>query len=612
MKKIISIILLLSVGMSLVFAASKKEKSNNIVLSPKNKFAIEGKALGSTLVNQGIINEKGEIFWLQNSDEEWRETGWDLRGIDFSAYGGLRIEFATGQQFENIELKLSNPAVMNDWTFKCASDGIAYILFDGRGRSWGDMKDPDPTEGFEIKICGEVRSYKTTKIKSIELIKKEDIPDSSSLKLSGSDFGSLTNNARLLGKEITWPKNTKDSYCGWDLSGVNLSEYDRLRIEIEENNSKDLHVVVCEPDWNNWHGFYFSDPDVFEIDLSGEGAAWCDDESFRFDKSKGCYIFMRVSNEKPYKNEQKTVVKSVQLLKGKSTKNENLKLLGVNFGTGGYSSIVRDGGIIEWECDGKQKNPAAGWNVENLDLSKWDTIRIEIEETDIPVDICLIQKDKEELFMGFNPVKPNILEAKLNGTGAAWYFPEGIKLDPSKNMSEINVRANNVTKKGLKTKVKSITLLTKEETEKSGKQPDQITLNGSRLGSTKDQAWIDDNFAINWEVVRNKYSNCGWKVEKLDGEILEIKIASTDYPLRLRINEIASGNSSSWLDDGTHIFRINLKTKKQESNGKWNASEWNKNSKPFDFSKGCEIVLEPANGVFKEGKKTVVESIKVE
>ena len=82
--------------------------------------------------------------------------------------------------------------------------------------------------------------------------------------------------------------------------------------------------------------------------------------------------------------------------------------------------------------------------------------------------------------------------------------------------------------------------------------------------------------------------------------------------MRLRIREYANKNESSWLDDGTHIFRINLKDKKQESRGSWKASEWDKYTKAFDFSQGCEIVLEPVNGVFKDGKKTVVEYIKVE
>ena len=138
-------------------------------------------------------------------------------------------------------------------------------------------------------------------------------------------------------------------------------------------------------------------------------------------------------------------------------------------------------------------------------------------------------------------------------------------------------------------------------------------MNGAKLGSKKERAWLDENFAINWYNAKTEYYMCGWKLEKLDGDILEIKVTSTDVPLRLRIREYANSNESSWLDDGTHIFRINLKNKKQiNAKGGEKASEWDKMSKPFDFSRGCEIVLEAANGVFKEGKKTVVEYIKIE
>ena len=135
----------------------------------------------------------------------------------------------------------------------------------------------------------------------------------------------------------------------------------------------------------------------------------------------------------------------------------------------------------------------------------------------------------------------------------------------------------------------------------------------SLVQASRERTYVGDDFAINWTLAKSDYTKCGWKLEKLEGDILEIKVASTDVPLRLRIREYANSNESSWLDDGTHIFRINLKNKKHiNAKGGEKASEWDKMSKPFDFSLGCEIVLEAANGVFKEGKKTVVEYVKVE
>ena len=154
----------------------------------------------------------------------------------------------------------------------------------------------------------------------------------------------------------------------------------------------------------------------------------------------------------------------------------------------------------------------------------------------------------------------------------------------------------------------SIFTLLSSDTEKE--QPANIMLNDSKLGSTRDKAWLDDDFSINWN--KGNYAKCGWKFEKLEGDILEIKVSSTDVPLRLRIRENANQNEASWADDGTHVFRIELKTKYQlwgKSSKK--PAEWEKLTKAFDFSQGGEIVLEPYNGVFKEGKKTVVESISI-
>ena len=80
----------------------------------------------------------------------------------------------------------------------------------------------------------------------------------------------------------------------------------------------------------------------------------------------------------------------------------------------------------------------------------------------------------------------------------------------------------------------------------------------------------------------------------------------------MRIRDYANENESSYVDDGSHLFVINLKNKKQQSKKNWKDSEWDKKPKSFDFSQGGDIVLEPASGVFKEGKKTVIEYISVE
>ena len=608
MKKLIAAFMFLSVC-GLTFAAPKKGKSNSIKLDPKKKFAIEGVELGSLEWTQkyASLNDKGEIIWKYDTGEDWLHYGWDLRGTDMSEYAGLKIEF-TSKEKQDIRFVVKNPAAVGDWTFLTEVGNTMYVMFNGTGKWYGDMKNPDPAKGYEMYFLVEAKNkYSKTAIKSIELLSKEDYPDADDLKILGVSFGSQLWSAKVIGNEITWQKGTTGGDAGWNFAGIDLSKYDRVRIEIESNTAAHLGLRICDSEHNNWHGYDNQiEPNVYEVDLSGEGASWLGDNAGPFDKSKGLQIFLQTWDRK---REEKTVVKSIQLLKGKRVINENLMIEGVAFGTCGWDFNVYDGGIIEWKGD--DKYACAGWNVKGVDFSKYKKIRIELspESANLPLVLRFAQNngkcDKQ-----FYPVAPNVLEAKLDGSDYDM-TSENEKWDDSIGIEEICVRlwGAKAVKAGDRTIVKSVTLL-KEDNEIP--QPESLVLNGAKLGSKKERAWLDENFAINWNNAKTDYSMCGWKLEKLDGDILEIKVTSTDVPLRLRIREYANKNESSWLDDGTHIFRINLKDKKQESRGSWKASEWNKNTKAFDFSQGCEIVLEPVNGVFKDGKKTLVEYIKVE
>lgn len=608
MKKLIAAFMFLSVC-GLTFAAPKKGKSNSIKLDPKKKFAIEGVELGSLEWTQkyASLNDKGEIIWKYDTGEDWLHYGWDLRGTDMSEYAGLKIEF-TSKEKQDIRFVVKNPAAVGDWTFLTEVGNTMYVMFNGTGKWYGDMKNPDPAKGYEMYFVVEAKNkYSKTAIKSIELLSKEDYPDADELKILGVPFGSQLWSAKVIGNEITWQKGTTGGDAGWNFAGIDLSKYDRVRIEIESNTAAHLGLRICDSEHNNWHGYDNQiEPNVYEVDLSGEGASWLGDNAGSFDKSKGLQIFLQTWDRK---KEEKTVVKSIQLLKGKRVINENLMIEGAAFGTCGWDFNVYDGGIIEWKGD--DKYACAGWNVKGVDFSKYKKIRIELspESANLPLVLRFAQNngkcDKQ-----FYPVAPNVLETKLDGSDYDM-TSENEKWDDSIGIEEICVRlwGAKAVKAGDRTIVKSVTLL-KEDNEIP--QPESLVLNGAKLGSKKERVWLDENFAINWNNAKTDYSMCGWKLEKLDGDILEIKVTSTDVSLRLRIREYANKNESSWLDDGTHIFRINLKDKKQESRGSWKASEWNKNTKAFDFSQGCEIVLEPVNGVFKDGKKTLVEYIKVE
>ena len=614
MKKLFVTFLFLSVC-ALTFAAPKKGKSNNIKLDPKKKFAIEGVELGSLEEAQvcASVNNKGEIIWNQDCDWNFLLCGWELRGIDMSEYAGLKFELASSME-QRVRIKVENPACTGTSAVVFDENKQAYVFFNGsnaswhEGDAWTDINKPDPADGYKIFVAIEAKDKAiNTVFKSIELLSKEDYPDSDELKILGVPFGSQIWKARITGNEITWLKGDTGGDAGWNFGGIDLSEYDRVRIEIESNTAAHLGLRICDSEHNNWHGYDNQiEPNVYEADLSGEGASWLGDNAGPLDKSKGLQIFLQTWDRK---KEEKTVVKSIQFLKGKRVINENLIIEGAAFGTCGWDSNVYDGGVIEWKGD--DKYAGAGWNVKGVDFSKYKKIRIELspESANLPLVLRFAQnygKSEKQLY----PVAPNVFEAKLDGSGYD-FISGNEKWDDSIGIEDICVRlwGAKAVKAGDRTIVKSVTLL---KEDKEIPQPERLVLNGAKLGSKKERVWLDENFAINWYNAKTEYYMCGWKLEKLDGDILEIKVTSTDVPLKLRIREYANNNESSWLDDGTHSFIINLKTKQQKSGQSWRTAEWNKDTKAFDFSQGCEIVLEPANGVFKDGKKTVVEYIKVE
>lgn len=612
MKKLLSTILLISAVLATGFAAPKKGKNNNIKLDPKKKFAIEGVELGSLEEAQvcASVNNKGEIIWNQDCDWNFFGCGWELRGIDMSKYAGLKFELASSME-QRVRIKVENPACTGTSAVVFDADKTAVLFFNGsnaswhEGDAWTDINKPDPAEGYKIFVAIEAKDKAiNTVFKSIELLSKEDYPDADELKILGVPFGSQIWKARITGNEITWLKGDTGGDAGWNFGGIDLSEYDRVRIEIESNTAAHLGLRICDSEHNNWHGYDNQiEPNVYEVDLSGEGASWLGDNAGPLDKSKGLQIFLQTWDRK---KEEKTVVKSIQFLKGKRQINENLKLLEANFGTSGWNANCYEGGIIEW-IHSNDKNAGKGWNLKDIDLSQWDKILVELESTEVPVWLEMVQNNNR---LGGTEIKPNVWEVKLDGSEGGSVWPQGAKWDASKKIDELQIRSNQVSKNGLKTKVKSVTLVKAEE----GPQlPDRLLLNGSKLGSKKDSnSWIDENFAINWN--KANYIECGWKVEKLEGDILEIKVTSTDVPLHLKIRELRSArNESEWEDDGSHIFRINLKTKRQITAKSGNkAPMWERLSEAFNFSEGAEIILLPANGVFKEGKKTVVEYIKVE
>ena len=572
------------------------------VIKPYN---VKGVKLGSAKW-QAEVSEN-IITWKKGFDNG--NAGWNFSDIDLSAYERVRVEIESSNTSNS--LRIAQGDWSNNHGFEKTGKNVYEAYLSGLNSSSRDLPPLEPAKGLIIYLDqwnnGEPRAEdKTTVVKSIKFFKPGEYDESGALSLFGCSLGGIEDNCEIQDNIITWKKGTKEGYAGWNLSGINLSEYASVKITIEKTDVNLGGLYISDRNGGNWKSMIEVAPNTYELLLTGENS---DSTEPPIDTSEGVQLRIQLCNNKPLKKNMKTIVKSIELSKDTEEINENLRIEGVEFSSSKRNAFVSDGGVIDWEWDKKEKYPFCGWNVKGIDLSDYKGIRIELESTDIPVEIRMIQNEGGVCHTIYDEKKPGVYEAMFDGSEYSSIWPEGSSWNTSNGIEEIHIRAKELSKKGLKTVVKSISLISKDEQEIQ--QPAQLVLNGAKLGSKKNHAWIGDDFSINWK--KNSWNECGWRVEKLDGEVLEIKVSSSDVPLRLRIRTLDHKNGVSYTDDGSHIFKINLKTKKQiNQKGDQKAPEWEETTKKVDYSQGAYITLEANGGVYKEGKKTVVEYIKVE
>ena len=568
-------------------------------------YNVRGVKLGSTKW-QAEVSEN-IITWKKGFDNG--NAGWNFSDIDLSAYERVRVEIESSNTSNS--LRIAQGDWSNNHGFEKTGKNVYEAYLSGSNSFDRDLPPLEPSKG--LIICfdqwnnGEPRAEdKTTVVKSIKFFKPREYDESGALSLLGRSLGGIEDNCEIQDNIITWKKGTKEGNAGWNLSGINLSEYASVKITIEKTDVNLGGLYISDRNGGNWKRMIEVAPNTYELLLTGENS---DSTEPPIDTSEGVQLRIQLCNNKPLKKNMKTIVKSIELSKDTEEINENLRIEGVEFSSSKRNAFVSDGGVIDWEWDKKEKYPFCGWNVKGIDLSDYKGIRIELESTDIPVDIGMIQNEGAVCHTFYDEKTPGVYEAMFDGSEYSSIWPEGSSWNTSNGIEEIQIRAQKLSKKGLKTVVKSISLISKDEQEIQ--QPAQLVLNGAKLGSMKNHAWIGDDFSINWK--KNSWNECGWRVEKLDGEVLEIKVSSSDVPLRLRIRTLDYKNGVSYIDDGSHIFKINLKTKKQiNQKGDQKAPEWEETTKKVDYSQGAYITLETNGGVYKEGKKTVVEYIKVE
>ena len=274
------------------------------------------------------------------------------------------------------------------------------------------------------------------------------------LKVNGIALGTELDKASLSGKTITWDAGSEDASCGWNLVGLDLSEYNRVRIEFESTEVTNK-IIIHNKDYDKWYVYdYPLEPNVFEVTLTGEDANYIGGTGKSIDKSKGYRLIIlgckKDGNARP--EGLTTVVKSIEFFKEPANRNANLKIADdVPFKVF-WDCYVYDGGVIEWA----KPEGAAGWDVQDKDLSAYKKIRIETEG-DAPVRIRLMMSDGTHAFYWSKKDTPGIFIANLDGSEAEYYTQN---LTAGSVVEKIQLVCEGQTKAGSKTTVKSVSLLT--------------------------------------------------------------------------------------------------------------------------------------------------------
>ena len=233
-----------------------------------------------------------------------------------------------------------------------------------------------------------------------------------------------------------------------------MSQYGAMRIELVKGNNDELRLRLtnaeCTEDWV----WTFSNNVAF-VYFNGFGKSWGNLKELNTQEG----FLIRIGGENLQNS--KTVIKKIELFpKEIIPDNKAYNLKDVLLGSTQRNSAISDDGTIEWIWDGKEKNPWIGWDVSNIDLSDMDRIRIEVDSSDVYLDIRLIQ---DGCHIGIRPISSHLLVAKFDGIANYWTWPEGAKWDPSKKIERIDIRVNssNFSQNGYKSKIKAVELIPK-------------------------------------------------------------------------------------------------------------------------------------------------------
>ncbi|MDY4832571.1 MAG: hypothetical protein SO161_08565 [Treponema sp.] len=392
--------------------------------SAKDKWAISGMELGSYNKTESTsINSKGEIVWT-NSNLQWEDFGWDLRDTDLSQYEGIRIVLDDSLEIPINALKLDNGYSPGHWLFHETYPGEYKLYFDGRNKNsvFGYVDEMDSAYGFLIyfTVPGNKKNL-ITKIKSVELIKNHSSSKDKNLAPFGIQPGTTNIRAFVEDNTFIWKRGYNDSSSGWDFTGIDLSDYDRVLVEVAESD-KNLNLILCDGEWKNWHCYGRIAPTVYEASLSGDGARWVDTDAHPFDLKNGLMVMLQKQDTENRLSESKTVVKTIRFLKKgeKGFADRNLEILGRGIGAIEDNTIVEENTVI-WQKDNTELK--CGWNLVGIDLSEYSGIRIVFEKNDLKLELTLADKEWQN-WAAFRSSDPYSIEASFSGEGASWKWQD--------------------------------------------------------------------------------------------------------------------------------------------------------------------------------------------
>ena len=419
----------------------------------------------------------------------------------------------------------------------------------------------------------------------------------------GVELGSMdrTDGAKVNSKgEIIWTNGSRqwEDY-GWDLRGIDLSDYEGIKIILDETGGDiPINAIKLDNGYSPGQWIYHDTlPGQYILYFDGRGRNMVWGYVDEIDPAEGFQIYFTVPGTK--KNFL-TKIKSVELIKkGTSVIYKNLSPLNVPLGTSNLWAYV-EGNTIYWQRG--YTDSCAGWNFYETDLSKYDRVRIEVQESDGNLNLILCD-DKWNNWHCYSQIAPNVFEAPLSAEGARWADEDAHPFNLKEGLVVLLQRQDDEIRQEEKTTiVKSIRLLKKgEDIFDAG----EFGILNRALGAIQDNSIINGNTII-WQKDNNELK-CGWNLVGCDlskYKGVRIEFEKTEVRMELTITDKDWQNWATFSSEDP--YKIEAYFSGQGALWKWN------DFKPYNKKEGVFLFLRfSSDKPIKKDKKTIIKKIEL-